>query len=92
MIVDKARDIRIYRVAGQIKAVQVLAANNQMLTDSFMQTALREVAGSSEYKPISSERKDGFIVQRNSAGSRAKLTVYRIQSSNKISAFVVHLE
>jgi cytoskeletal protein RodZ len=90
--VDKKRDVRVYRVAGKIKAVQVLAAKNQVVADSFMQTALREVAGSSAYKPISSERKDGFVIQRNSAGPKAKLTVYRIESSNKISAFVVNLE
>jgi hypothetical protein len=90
--IDKVRDIRIYRVAGAIKAIQVLAVKNQVVADSFLHTALREVAGSSEYKPVSTERKEGFTIQRNSVGPGAKLTVYRMQPSNKISAFVVHLD
>ena len=89
---DAARDVRIYRVDGRIKAIQVLAAKNRVVADSFMQTALREVAGSGEYKLISSERKGGFTIQRNSAGPQTKLTVYRMQPSNKISAFIVHFE
>jgi CheY-like chemotaxis protein len=90
--VDAARDVRIFRVAGRIKAIQVRAAKNRVIADSFMQTALREVADTGEYKLISSERKEGFVIQRTSAGPRAKLTVYRTQPSNKISAFVVHFE
>ena len=90
--VDAAHDVRIYRVAGRIKAIQVRAAKNRAIADSFMQTALREVAGTGEYKFISSERKEGFIIQRNSAGPRAKLTVYRTRPANKISAFVVLFE
>jgi hypothetical protein len=90
--IDAARDVRIYRVAGRIKAIQVRAAKNRDIAESFMQTALREVTDSSEYTLISSERKEGFTIQRNSVGTRASLTVYRMQPSNKISAFVVQFE
>ncbi|MFZ4854905.1 MAG: response regulator [Desulfuromonadaceae bacterium] len=90
--VDTAHDVRVYRVAGKIKAIQVRAAKSRVIADSFMQTALREVADTGEYTLISSERKEGFTIQRNSAGPRAKLTVYRMQPSNKISAFVVLFE
>ncbi len=90
--VDSKHDIRIYRLAGKIKAVQVLAAKSQVIASSFMRTALREVSGRSEYKEISREVKEGFLIQRNSVGPKSKLTVYRMQPSEKISAFVVKLE
>jgi hypothetical protein len=90
--VDSKYDIRIYRLAGKIKAIQVLAAKSQVIAGSFMRTALREVSGRSEYKEISREVKEGFLIQRNSVGPKSKLTVYRMQSSEKISAFVVKLE
>ncbi len=90
--VDSKHDVRIYRLAGKIKAVQVLAAKSQVIASSFMRTALREVSGRSEYKEISREVKEGFLIQRNSVGPKSKLTVYRMQPSEKISAFVVKLE
>ena len=89
---DSVRDIRIYRSGGKIKALQILAAKGQVITDSFMQTALNEVAGSSKHTSTSREVKQGFVIQRYSVGATARLIVYRTQQSGKISAFVVQLD
>jgi PAS domain S-box-containing protein len=90
--VDAKHDIRIYRDTGQIKAVQVLAAKNQMIAEPFMQNVLLEVAGSDKYTFRSSELKEGFVIQRNSIGPQSRLNVYREKVTNKISAFVVQFE
>ena len=89
--VDAKYDIRIYREAGRLKAVQVLAAKGHVIVESFMRDALHEVAGSSDYKRTSSETKEGFLIQRYSVGASSRLVVYRELQSNKISAFVVQL-
>lgn len=90
--VDAAHDIRIYRASGRIKAIQVMALKGHVIQETFLQSALREVAGSSAYILRSRERKQGFVIQRCSVGPRSDLLVYRQQPSDTISAFVVSLE
>ena len=90
--VDAMREVRIYRTSGKIRAVQVMAGKGQVLTESFMRTALHEVAGSSKLRLTSREVKQGFVIQRHSVGVNSRLIVYRTQQSGKISAFVAQLD
>jgi len=90
--IDPQREIRIYRSAGKIRAIQVVAAKGQVIDDAFMRSALQEVAGSSAYSLLSRELKQGVVIQRCSLGENKDLLVYRIQPSDAISAFVVSLE
>lgn len=90
--VDAAREVRVYRANGRIRAIQVMAAKGREITDAFMQAALGEVTGSSEYAVRSSEQKQGILIQRCTVGPRSDLLVYRKAQSGTISAFVVSLE
>lgn len=90
--VDATREIRIYRAAGRIRAIQVVAAKGQVIADSFMQTALHELTGRIEYTLRSHEQKQGILIQRCSVAGGSDLLVYRKQPSGTISAFVVSLE
>ncbi|NVN89911.1 MAG: hypothetical protein HXX11_04840 [Desulfuromonadales bacterium] len=90
--VDAQRDVRIFRQSDRIKALQVVAAPGQAITEEFLKTALNEVTGSSTVSPGSHQQKRGYLVQRSRVGQHADLLVYRSIGSKAIIGFVVSLD
>src|SRR6185369_10497708 len=68
--VAKTYESRIYRTGGHIKAVQVLAGTDKPISETFLDSALKEITGSSDFTVISKEQKKGFLIQRGSAGKK----------------------
>lgn len=82
-------DFRLFRANGRIKAIQVLSYKKQPLTDSFLQSVLKEFAGDGELTKISSEQKQDVVLQRYQVSTRGEVLAYRKKSTGELVAFVV---
>ncbi|MDA8429281.1 MAG: hypothetical protein M0T70_08505 [Geobacteraceae bacterium] len=87
---DASFDFRIYRIAGRIKALQVLGVNNHGISETKMKSILIELLGDGEYRVKSREQKLGYHVLRATVGQKAELLIYRKKTT--IRAFVVSLD
>jgi hypothetical protein len=80
----------VFRSAGKLKAVQVLATEGHAISDSLLKTILIELTGTGEYIITSHEQKLGFQVSRATVNRKADLLIYRKKSA--VHAFVVSLD
>ncbi|HEY3306860.1 MAG TPA: hypothetical protein VGJ93_00245 [Desulfuromonadaceae bacterium] len=81
-------EYRIFRSGAKIKAVQILAAGADPVSEVFLREVLQEIAGSSEFQVFSKENKQGYFIQRGNVGKKTDLMIYRTQKG-RIRAFVV---
>lgn len=87
---DDNREVRIFRVSGQIAAVQVLTRHGREITDSFLKSALRELMGNSEFATVSYEQRERGVIQRCRVGRKADLLLYhRTNRTGAVVAFVM---
>lgn len=92
--VGKTQEVRIFRLDDRIKAVQVIAGKGSTVPKDFLQTVLKELAGSGEFSLGDREQKQGFrgyLIQRGNVNDKADLVLYRNKKSDSIVAFVVSL-
>lgn len=82
-------EFRLYRPAGKLQAIQVLAIKGHVLTESRLKTVLLELTGTDVYKITSHEQKAGFTASHGIVGSTAELLIYHKKSA--LQAFVVSL-
>ena len=83
-------EFRVFRSAGKLKAVQVLATKGNEISESRLKTILIELTGTDEYRITSLERKPGFQITRATVNRKADLLIYRKKSA--VHAFVVSLD
>ena len=83
-------EFRVFRSAGKIKAVQVLATNSNVISESRLKTILIELTGTSKYRITSREQKLGFQVSRATVNQNVDLLIYRRKTG--VHAFVVSLD
>jgi flagellar FliL protein len=83
-------EFRVFRSDGKLKAVQVLATNGHVISESRLKTILIELTGTGEYGISSHEQKFGFQVSRATVNRKADLLIYRKKSA--VHAFVVSLD
>lgn len=88
----KSAEFRIFRSKGRIEALQVLAGRGHAISDAFLKTVLKEMTGGSRFVAGSSVQKDGFLIQRCTAGRNAGLLIYRKKGTGDIRAFVVSFD
>lgn len=87
---DNNREVRIFRVSGQIVAVQVLTRPGREIADSFLKSALKELTGNNEFTTVSYEQRERGVIQRGRVGRKADLLVYhRTNRTGAIVAFVM---
>ena len=84
----KQLEYRIFRSGEKIKALQIMAAGTEPVSEIFLKEALKEFAGTSDYKILSKEKKQGYLIQRGNVGAKVDLMIYRTQKG-LIRAFVV---
>ena len=82
-------EFRLYRPAGKLKAVQVLAINDHVISESRLQSILTELTGTDAYTITSHKQKRGFTVSHATVGRKADLLIYRKVTA--LYAFVVSL-
>ena len=74
----KVTEFRVFREkGGDIKGIQVVDRGGSGVNDGFMQRALQQVAGTAEFTPESTERKEGYTIERGTVGTRLQVIRYR---------------
>jgi hypothetical protein len=86
---DANYEFRILRSGNRIKALQVLAAKQQAISEAFLKSALAELVGTSDYRITSHEQREGFSLQRGKVSNKAKIVLYG-QKQN-LRAFVISI-
>lgn len=83
-------EFRIFLSNGKLKAVQVLATDGHVISESRLKTILIELTGTAEYSISSHEEQSGFQVTRATVNPKSDLLIYRKKSA--VHAFVVSLD
>ncbi|PKN13253.1 MAG: hypothetical protein CVU69_02840 [Deltaproteobacteria bacterium HGW-Deltaproteobacteria-4] len=88
--VGTGSEFRVFLSNGKIKAVQMLATNGHVISESRLKTILIELTGTDEYSISSHEQQFGFQVSRATVTPKSDLLIYRKESA--VHAFVVSLD
>jgi CheY-like chemotaxis protein len=82
-------EFKVFREGHTIKAIQVIDRGGQGVPESFMKNALRQVVKSPTLNIDSSEKKEGYDIQRGRIAENIKVVYYRDQNGGKLRAFVL---
>ncbi|MDR3580564.1 MAG: hypothetical protein P4L44_11435 [Oryzomonas sp.] len=82
-------EFKVFREKGSIKAIQVIDRGGQGVPESFMKGVLRQVAKKPAFILESSEKKDGYEIQRGSIADNLKVVYYRDEHGGHLRAFVM---
>jgi flagellar FliL protein len=85
----RVTEFKVLREDKTIKAIQVIDRGGNGVPESFMKAALRQVAKAPSYATDSSEKKDGYDVQRGNVSDTIKVVYYRDEDGGKLRAFVL---
>jgi len=82
-------EFRLLRSGGRIKAIQVLAATQHAISETFLKSVLKEISGNSTYQETSQEEDQGFLIKRGNAGAGTTILIYT--QNSRIRAFVISM-
>lgn len=82
-------EFKLLREAQSIKAIQVIDRGGQGVPESFMKGVLRQVTKAPNFKTETSEKKEGYEIQRGSIAENIKVVYYRDENGGKLRAFVL---
>lgn len=82
-------EFKVFRDNGSIKAIQVIDRGGQGVPESFMKGVLRQVAKKPAFILESSEKKDGYEIQRGRIADNLKVVYYRDEHGGRLRAFVM---
>jgi hypothetical protein len=82
-------EFKVLREDKAIKAIQVIDRGGNGVPESFMKAALRQVAKTPVYTVDSSEKKEGYEVQRGTVSDNIRVVYYRDTDGGRLRAFVL---
>jgi hypothetical protein len=82
-------EFKVLREAQAIKVIQIIDRGGQGVPESFMKGVLRQVAKNPAFTPLTSEKKEGYEIQRGSITENIKVVYYRDEQGGKLRAFVL---
>lgn len=82
-------EFKVLREAQAIKAIQVIDRGGQGVPESFMKAVLRQVTKKPTLRIDSTEKKEGYEIQRGRIAENIKVVYYRDESGGKLRAFVL---
>lgn len=85
----KVTEFKVLREANVIKAIQVIDRGGQGVPELFMKGALNQVTKNPASVIETSEKKDGYLIQRGHIAENIKVVYYRDESGGKLRAFVL---
>ena len=85
----KVTEFKVLREAQAIKAIQVIDRGGQGVPESFMKGVLRQVTKNPVLTTESSEKKEGYEIQRGRISDTIKVVYYRDDKGGKLRAFVM---
>jgi len=90
LYMGKVTEFRVLKKDKTIKAVQVIDRGWQGISERFMKRAFLEVTNNNPvYSVLTSEKKDGYEIQRGSIAANIKVVYYRDEKGGKLRAFVL---
>jgi hypothetical protein len=82
-------EFKVFREGAAIKAIQVIDRGGEGVPESFMKAALRQVTKKPVFVMESSEKKDGYEIQRGRVAENLKVVYYRDEQGGRLRAFVM---
>jgi CheY-like chemotaxis protein len=82
-------EFKVLREAQAIKAIQVIDRGGNGVPESFMKAVFRQVTKKPAFGIDSSDKKDGYDVQRGTVADNIKVVYYRDDKGGKLRAFVL---
>lgn len=82
-------EFKILREGKAIKAIQVVDRGGRGVPESFMKGVMRQVAKKPSFATESSEKKDGYDIQRGTVNDTIKAVYYRDEDGGRLRAFVL---
>lgn len=81
-------EFKVYRENNTIKAIQVIDRGGQGVPESFMKGVLKQLSSKPVFLMESSEKKDGYEIQRGQIADNLKVVYYRDEKGGRLRAFV----
>lgn len=82
-------EFKIFREGDSIKAIQVIDRGGRGVPDAFMKGVLQQVTRAPSYGIVSSEKKEGYEIQRGQVADNLKVVYYRDAEGGLLRAFVL---
>jgi len=82
-------EFKVLREAKTIKAIQAIDRGGEGVPESFMKAVLRQVTKKPVLAIDSSEKKEGYEIQRGHIAENIKVVFYRDEKGGKLRAFVL---
>ncbi len=85
----KIREFKVLYEKDTIKAIQIIDRRGQGISDSFLRYALQQVTPKPSFVLESSEKKEGYEIQRGHIASGIKATYYRDETTGRLQALAL---
>lgn len=82
-------EFKVFREGAAIKAIQVIDRGGQGIPETFMKGVLGHLARSQTFSLTSSEKKEGYEIQRGQVAGNLGAVLYRDVQGGKLRAFVL---
>jgi hypothetical protein len=82
-------EFKVFHDKGSIKTIQVIDRGGNGVPESFMKAALRQVAKKPVFVLESSEKKEGYEIQRGHVDGNLKVVFYRDEQGGRLRAFAM---
>ncbi|NVN89997.1 MAG: hypothetical protein HXX11_05270 [Desulfuromonadales bacterium] len=82
-------EFKVFREGTAIKAIQIIDRGGQGIPETFMKGVLGHLAKQASFSPTSSEKKEGYDIQRGQVAGNLSAVFYRDAQGGKLRAFVV---
>jgi hypothetical protein len=82
-------EFKVFREGTTIKAIQIIDRGGQGIPESFMKGVLAHLAKTPSFSLTSSEKKEGYEIQRGQVAGNLGAVFYRDAQGGKLRAFVV---
>lgn len=82
-------EFKVFREGEAIKAIQIVDRGGKGIPESFMKGVLTQVAGKNSFARETSEKKDGYEIQRGHISDGISVVLYRDEQGGRLRAFVV---
>ena len=82
-------EFKVFREGNSIKAIQIIDRGGNGVPESFMKAALRQVSKNPAFVMESTEKKEGYEIQRGHLAENLKVMYYRDVQGGKLRAFVL---
>lgn len=89
---SSAREYKIFREQGAMKALQVLDRRNAGIDPAFFTSVLQNLAKVSDYRLESRETKGEFLMKRGRLTPTSHVILYKSRSDKTLHAFVIYFD